>query len=380
MKHETALTNARVVLADREIEGTVVFSGTQISRIEEGRSALPKAEDMEGDYLFPGLVELHTDNLEGHLSPRPGVIWPSLPALMAHDAQIGAAGITTVFDALRIGDRHTDTYRLDRLHDTVDRIGDAQAQGLLRAEHLLHLRCEVSTDNVLEQFESFRAEPLLRVVSLMDHTPGQRQFVDIPTFRSFYKGRYKLSDAEVDDLIGDLTDDHHRYSARNRLRLAETCREMKLRLASHDDATVAHVEEAAGLGFTISEFPTTLKAARAAHGHGLTTVAGAPNVVRGSSHTGNVAALELAAEGVLDALSSDYMPVSLLHSVFVMHQKLGLALSEAIAIVSRNPARMVGLDDRGEIAAGQRADLVRVHAHEGTPVVRCVWREGRRIA
>ena len=380
MKHESALTNARVVLAEREIEGTVVLSGAEISRVEEGRSALPRAEDMEGDYLLPGLVELHTDNLEGHLAPRPGVLWPGLPALMAHDAQIAAAGITTVFDALRIGEHQSDAYRIDRLRDTVERIGEAQAQGLLRAEHLLHLRCEISTDNVLEHFESFREEPLLRMVSLMDHTPGQRQFVDLGTFKTYYKGRYKLSDAEVEALIASLTEDHHRYAARNRLRLAETCRAMNLRLASHDDATVAHVEEAAGLGLTISEFPTTLEAARAAQRHGLATVAGAPNVVRGSSHSGNVAALELAAEGVLDALSSDYVPVSLLHSAFVIRDTLGLALWDAIAIVSRNPARMLGLEDRGEIAPGLRADLVRVHVHEGLPVVRGVWREGRRIA
>ena len=380
MKHETALTHARIVLADGEIDGTVVLSGGRISRVEEGQSALPRAEDLEGDILIPGLVELHTDNLEGHLAPRPGVVWPTFPALMAHDGQVSAAGITTVFDALRIGDRHTETYRLDRVRETVGQIAEAQAHGLLRAEHLLHLRCEVSTENVLEHFESLREEPLLRIVSLMDHTPGQRQFVNVGTFRTYYKGRYKLNDAEVDQLIVGLTDDHHRYAFRNRLRLAETCREMSLRLASHDDATEAHVEEAAGLGFSISEFPTTLEAAQAAHRHGLTTVAGAPNVVRGSSHSGNVAARELAAEGVLDALSSDYVPVSLLHSVFVLHRDLGLALSDAIATVSLNPARMVGLDDRGEIAPGLRADLVRVHVHEGTPVVRGVWREGQRIA
>lgn len=380
MKRETALTNARVVLADGEIDGTVILSGGYISRIEEGRSSLPQAQDMEGDYLLPGLVELHTDNLEGQLVPRPGVVWPTFPALLAHDAQIAAAGITTVFDALRIGDRGTDTFRTDRLLDTVGHIAKAQERGRLRAEHLLHLRCEVSVDNVIEHFERFRGEPLLRLASLMDHTPGQRQFVNLEIFKSFHKTRYKLNDEQVDAIIAKQTDDHHRHAASNRLRLTEACHELNLQLASHDDATEAHVEEAAGLGFTISEFPTTLEAAKAARRHGLTTVAGAPNVVRGGSHTGNIAALDLAAAGLLDALSSDYVPVSLLHSAFVLHWELGIALSDVVAIVSRNPARMVGLDDRGEIAPGKRADLIRLHVEDKTPIVARVWREGRQVS
>ncbi len=380
MKPEVALTNARVVLADREIDGTVVLSGGRISRVEEGRSRLPTAQDMEGDYLLPGLVELHTDNLEVHLAPRPGVIWPTLPALLAHDAQIAAAGITTVLDALRIGDRHSDTYRLDRVRDTVGHIAEAQRRGRLRAEHWLHLRCEVSVSNVLNHFDHFGEEPLLSLVSVMDHTPGQRQFVDVERFKEYYQGRYKLDRAAVDAMIAAQTEDHHRFAAGNRIRLAGACRERNLRLASHDDATEAHIEEAAGLGFTISEFPTTIEAAQAAGRRGLETVAGAPNVVRGGSHSGNIAAIELAAQGALDALSSDYVPVSLLHSAFILHRELGLPLSDVVALVTRRPARMVGLEDRGEIAAGLRADLVRAALHDGTPVVRSVWREGNRIA
>ena len=216
--------------------------------------------------------------------------------------------------------------------------------------------------------------------SLMDHTPGQRQFIDLRAFKTYYQGRYKLGDAEIEDVIRTQTEDHRRHAADNRVRLTQACRALALRIASHDDATVAHVEEAAGLGFTISEFPTTLDAARAARRHGMTTVAGAPNVVRGVSHSGNVAARDLAADGLIDALSSDYVPVSLLHGVFVLHRRIGLALSDAVAIVSRNPARMVGFEDRGEIVPGQRADLVHVTVRDDVPTVLCVWREGRRIA
>ena len=380
MKHESALTNAKVVLPDGEVDGTVVFSEGKISRIEEGRSSLPTAQDMEGDYILPGLVELHTDSLEGHLVPRPGVTWPMLPAVIAHDAQITAAGITTVLDALRIGKLMNDAYRFELLEDMAETITQARANDQLRADHLIHLRCEVAVESVVEHFEGVCDTSLLRLVSLMDHTPGQRQFVNMETFKAYFKGRYKLTDEEAEEAIAVQVDVHNRFAADNRLRLAEICRDKGIRLASHDDATVAHVEEAAGLGFTISEFPTTLEAAGAAQEHGLTTIAGAPNVVRGGSHSGNIAASALASQGVLDALSSDYVPSSLLHAAFILNRELGLPMSDVMAIVSRNPARMVGLDDRGEIAPDKRADLIRVKLHEGTPVVRCVWREGQRIA
>ena len=158
--------------------------------------------------------------------------------------------------------------------------------------------------------------------------------------------------------------------------IAETCRDRGIVLASHDDATEAHIAEAAGLDLAIAEFPTTVEAAEAAHRHGLRTVMGAPNIVRGGSHSGNVSALDLAERGLLDALSSDYMPISLLHSAFLLHQRHGESLPSAIAKVSTNPARMVGLDDRGEIATGKRADLIRVAVEHGIPVVRQVWRTG----
>ena len=380
MMHEIALTNAKVILADREIDGTVVFSEGRITRIEEGSSGLPTAQDMEGDYLLPGLVELHTDSLEGHLIPRPGVFWPTLSAVMAHDAQIASAGITTVLDALRIGRLLNDTYRLEILRDMVEQISEARANGQLRADHLLHLRCELAVEDVVEHFETFRKEPLLRLVSLMDHTPGQRQFINLEAFKVYFKDRYKKSDREVEEAIATQIEDHNRFAVSNRIKLSEICRDNGIRLASHDDATAAHVEEAVGLGFSISEFPTTMEAASAAQQHGLSTIAGAPNVVRGGSHSGNIAALDLAAKGVLDALSSDYVPSSLLHAAFVLHRDLDLAMPDVMAIVSRNPARMVGLEDRGEIAPNMRADLIRVRLHEGTPVVRCVWREGQRIA
>ncbi len=166
-----------------------------------------------------------------------------------------------------------------------------------------------------------------------------------------------------------------------RERLAAAAAAAGIPMLSHDDATLAHVEEAKGHGVKLAEFPTSFEAAKASHTAGMSVLMGAPNVVRGKSHSGNIAARDLAAHGVLDVLSSDYVPLSLLHAPFVLADEMdGLSLPKALAMVTSTPARTVGLDDRGRIAAGLRADLVRVRHTEGVPVVRSVWREGQRVA
>ncbi len=175
------------------------------------------------------------------------------------------------------------------------------------------------------------------------------------------------------------TDLNRRFADVNRRALAALGRARGLPQASHDDGTLAHIEEARELGMTIAEFPTTVEAAAAARQHEMAVVMGAPNVVRGGSHSGNISAGALAAEGLLDILSSDYAPVSLLHAAFLLHGAGGMALPEAVAKVSRNPARALGLDDRGEIAPGKRADLARVCIVNGLPVPRQVWRAGSRV-
>jgi len=377
---ELVLTNAQVVLSDRVIHGTVLIRGGTIADVTEGRSALAGAEDLEGDLLLPGLVELHTDNLEKHAQPRPKVHWPTSSALLSHDAQVIASGITTVLDAIAVGGTLSEDIRDHIVRESAEAITSFRADGLLRADHHLHMRCEVANAQVIALFEPFRDHPLVRLVSLMDHTPGQRQFVNLDKLKIYYKGKHAMSDAEFDKMVEDRKQSQVLYSEEHRRILVEMAREHDHVLASHDDATEAHVLEAKAFGITVSEFPTSMEAARAAHQHGLTTIMGGPNVVRGGSHSGNVSAAELAEAGLLDALSSDYVPASLLHGALILHDKHGLDLPAAIATVTANPARMARLDDRGSIEAGKRADLVRARQlPDGVPVVRRVWREGERV-
>ncbi len=378
MSRELTIRNARIVTRDEEFLGTLHFSDGRISDFARGTTATA-AEDWGGDYLLPGLVELHTDNLEKHLAPRPGVNWPAMPAVLAHDAQIVAAGITTVLDAIALGDVRDGSTRTEQLRPMLEALEHCGKNGLLRAEHLLHLRCELSYAGLIELFEGLVEEPRLQLVSLMDHTPGQRQFVNLAKHREYYQGKHGLSNAEMDALVIDQQENHLLHSAVNRCAIVEMSRALGIPLASHDDATPEHVAEAVAEGVVISEFPTTLLAARTARQHNLGVVMGAPNVVRNGSHSGNVSALELAHEQLLDGLSSDYVPASLLHAAFLLTERAGWSLPEAIAVVSANPARLAGLDDRGEIAQGRRADLIRVHADSHVVSVTGSWREGRRI-
>ena len=378
--NERILTNARIVLSDRVLDrGTLVLDGDRIKAVGYDMSASGCAVDLDGDYVLPGFVELHTDNLEKHFSPRPGVTWPAVDAVLAHDAQIAAAGVTTVLDALAVGDIGTNRVRAEGLNDMFEAISTAQIAGHTRAEHMIHARCEVSDGLALQLFEAMIGEPLLRLVSVMDHTPGQRQFVDPAQLRRYYSRKYSLDDdAKFEAFVARCMDSHHRYSAPQREAVIALAKQHGYALASHDDATEAHIAEAVEAGMTIAEFPTTREAARAARRAGLATLLGAPNIVLGGSHSGNVSAADLVREGEADILSSDYVPSSLMQAIFRVADS-GMDLAAAVRMASKTPAEAVGLDDRGELAAGKRADWVRVRPLDGVPVVREVWRRGDRV-
>ncbi len=376
---ELIVTNALIVTKSEVLHGSLCAVDGRIEAVEPGRSAHPAAIDLEGDFLIPGLVEIHTDNLEKHMIPRPEVIWPSpMGALLAHDSQICCAGITTVLDAVFLGSYPKNPLRNEIVHSSMAAIQQAAEMQLSRAEHLVHLRCEVPEETLMDNFSPYVHNPLLRLVSLNDHTPGQRQWREKETFMAYHFLKDQ-SEEDVEAFIATRKARQLKHASQNRREVIEICRNLEITLASHDDTTVEDVLQALGEGVTISEFPTTLEAALRARGCGLGIVAGAPNLVRGSSHSGNVSAGQLARTGLLDALSSDYVPSALLQAAFVLHQKLEYAMPDAIACVSANPAAMIGLDDRGRIAPGLRADLVRISLCDDLPMVRTVWREGRRV-
>jgi alpha-D-ribose 1-methylphosphonate 5-triphosphate diphosphatase len=383
MQH-TVFKNAKIVLPNEVVTGSVLVVDGKISSIDQGPCSIASGEDLQGDYLLPGLIEMHTDNFERHLMPRPKVQWAELPALLAHDAEIAAAGITTVFDALGVGDADPDSLRGSTWDSVLETFATCIRENLLRADHHIHVRCELPAPNTIDLFQPFHGDPRLSLISLMDHTPGQRQWENIEVARVYYTGKKGWSNEKFDKQVHLAADLQAKYAAPHRAYFVDYCKAHAIALASHDDTTQAHVQQAHAEGASMSEFPTTLLAAQTAHALGMRNVMGGPNVVRGGSHSGNVAASDLARHGLLNILSSDYVPNSLLGAVTRLVDEEILSLPQAVATVSHHPAQATGLNDRGRIAIGMRADLIHISFIDLSqknryPVVRSVWREGNRI-
>lgn len=377
---EAILTNVRLVLEDRVVDGTLVHEGGRIRALDEGRSHVASAIDGEGAYLAPGLIDLHTDALEGHFVPRPKVIWPDArAAALAHDGQMAASGVTTVYDAICAGG--FDQAKADRraLYEVMlDAVEQGSARGLFRVDHRIHLRCELTDRTLPELVDAAMGRPNLSLASLMDHTPGTRQWRNVEHLKVYLSGIGK-GGADIDAEVADRIERAKGAVSGNYDKMVALFSSSGIVLASHDDTTPAHVEEAVAAGCTISEFPTTIEAARAAKVAGLATIGGAPNVVRGGSHSGGVSMRDLASEGLLDALASDYVPASLLQAALALTRTAGLSIPQALALVTAAPARLARLDDRGRLAEGLRADLVLFALADDTPVVREVFLVGRRV-
>ncbi|MFR6578321.1 MAG: alpha-D-ribose 1-methylphosphonate 5-triphosphate diphosphatase, partial [Klebsiella pneumoniae] len=368
----------KLVLDDEVVHGSLEVHDGRILAFAESQSRLPQALDGEGGWLLPGLIELHTDNLDKFFTPRPKVDWPAHSAMSSHDAMMVASGITTVLDAVAIGDVRDGGDRLENLEKMVNAVEETQKRGLNRAEHRLHLRCELPHHTTLPLFEKLIDRESVSMVSLMDHSPGQRQYADRSKYRDYYQGKYHLTHDEMDRFEAEQMALAATWSQPNRQTIAAMCRARRIALASHDDATEAHVAESQpGSDRRVSH--------HAGRGAGFTSarmhvLMGAPNIVRGGSHSGNVAAHRLASHGLLDILSSDYYPASLLDAASHRRRRgQCLQLPQAIRLVSKHPAQALGLDDRGVIAEGKRADLVLAHRRGEHIQIDHVWRQGKRV-
>jgi alpha-D-ribose 1-methylphosphonate 5-triphosphate diphosphatase len=362
------------------LHGTLVLRDGLIADIQPGRSQVPSALDLDGDHLIPGIVDVHTDNLERQVLPRANARWPSRSAMIAHDAQCVAAGITTILDALCLGDLGFDTERGQTFLDGVRDLDELADMGALKGEHLLHLRCELPARDMLPALDPVADHPRVVMVSLMDHSPGVGQYRDLQRYAVMRKRQTQWNDAEVQARIDGLLAQRAELREKQRSWLLDRIRHRNLPLASHDDDTPSEIARNLADGITISEFPVTMDAARAAYDLKVEVIAGAPNIVRGGSHSGNVAAADLVREGLAQAFASDYVPASMLEAAWRAVEAGGITLPQAIAMVTDTPARMARLADRGRLTPGLKADLVRVRSIGDMPLVRGVWRDGERIA
>ena len=378
---ETVLANATLVLPHEVVTGTLRIVGGQIAAIDSGTSVPSGAIDCGGDLVMPGLIELHTDNLERHIEPRPKVNWPHASAIIAHDGELASVGITTVFDALRVGSvvsnakANYDEYA----RKLADEILDLRAKGALRISHFLHLRAEVCSETLVDELAKFGPEDRIGIVSLMDHTPGQRQFRDYMQLRNYVCGKHGLSETEFESHIADQIALSSRLGAVHEAAAVSEARRFGAVLASHDDTTPGQVRVSADNGARLAEFPTTVEAAQACRAHGIQVMMGAPNLIRGGSHSGNVAAHQLAEADLLDIVSSDYVPSALLSAALMLGDLWG-DVARGVRTVTVAPAVAAGLADRGHLKIGGRGDVIRVARVAGTAALRGTWVLGNRVA
>ena len=377
---ETHLANAMLVLPREVIHGGIRIEGGHITAIDHGAGVPAGAIDCDGDLVMPGLIELHTDNLERHIEPRPRVNWPHASAIIAHDAELASVGITTVFDALRVGSVTSNAKANygEYARHLADEILDLRARGALRISHFLHLRAEVCSETLIDELAKFGPEDRIGIVSLMDHTPGQRQFRDLTQLRAYVCGKHGLSEAEFQSHVADQVALSDRLGRAHEASAVAAARRYGAVLASHDDTTAGQVATSARHGADLAEFPTTIEAANACRAHGIKVMMGAPNLIRGGSHSGNVAAHALAEADLLDIVSSDYVPSALLSAALLLGDLWG-DVARGVRTVTSAPGAAAGLLDRGHLDLGARGDVIRVARVAGAAALRGTWVQGKRI-
>lgn len=376
---ELVLSNADIISPDGVFRGSVLVRDGVIADVARGVSQV--GEDCEGQFLAPGLVDLHTDNLEKHFFPRPNIDWDPVSAAIIHDGFCLSLGVTTVCDALSVGSfAKKEARRADNLVLLANGVAQAGSIGALKATHLLHWRCELTSEDLMGMLERLIDNPMTGLLSLMDHTPGQRQYKNLDRFLNMWRSE-GASDADIAERLANARERQAANTARNRRSVAAIGRERALPILAHDDETAEHVDLAADAGAVAAEFPVTEEAARRSRERGMAIIMGGPNLIRGGSYSGNVGVAELAQMDLLDGMASDYVPRSMIETPFVLaSDRFGWPLHKAFATVTSAPARAIGLRDRGEIVVGQRADLIRIRLADRHPVVSGAWVEGRRAA
>ena len=384
LPRDFAITNVTAVLADRLADdATIVVADGVIVDVSVGSTAPPGAFDGRGALCAPGLVDTHSDGLEKELRPRPGVVLPMAFAIHSFEGRVRGAGVTTIFHGVGFENGEKYDRSIEQADEMCTSLVGRSSSGDAPVDHRILHRLDVRD---ADGFVALRAsiddrgpEPMisggLPLVSYEDHTPGQGQYADRRWMERYIAGTRSMEPAQATQYIDAMIAERdarrvHRDAAMPWL--AERARAGSIRLMCHDPASPDDIGEAVDVGASIAEFPTTVEAAREARAQGLRIVCGAPNALRGESHSGNVSARELISLGLCDSLASDYLPSTLLGAVGRLVTDRVATLPEAIALVTTGSADTVGLADRGRFEPGSRGDLVVFDLDAGLPTIRLV--------
>ena len=379
------LSDFRVVLPDAVLDhGALRIADGTIAEIRDtpvSGAELDGGINGGGLLLMPGFIDMHGDMIEREVEPRPNVKMPMELGLRDLDRRLKTAGVTTGYAAVSFNPKSAYGHLRSYDHSKEMLRALKAMRAILKVDHRVHARFEINYPNALAVVEELIADGTVDLVSLTDHTPGQGQYRDIERLTRRTQAEKGVSEAEAMAAVQARIDEKQQAAgdtAATLKAISATCARHGIALASHDDDTPDKVALMQSLGAAISEFPVTEEAARAARSHGLLTAMGAPNAPRGESYSGNLSARACHAAGLLDILAADYHPSAILPAVLILGRTDPLGLAGAARLATLNPARALGLADRGAIAPGKRADLV-IADDEGVGHVRATLRGGRMI-
>ncbi|GAB4289943.1 MAG: alpha-D-ribose 1-methylphosphonate 5-triphosphate diphosphatase [Methylophaga sp.] len=370
--------NARIVLANEMLQQASLLIEDGLITAINPQTVTDAVEvvDARGRLLMPGLIDLHCDALEKEVEPRPNVHFPLDFAVAQADKRNASSGITTVYHAIAFANDELGLRNNDFAAQIARAVHDWAPHGLI--DNRVHCRYEITDESGLPVLLDLLENDDIHLLSLMDHTPGQGQFKNMAAYRDYLARSYKKSEAELDDIIDKKLGAAEGAFERVKTLIA-AAHAKGVSVASHDDDNRERVDTMSSLDVQISEFPINMEAASAARERGMSTVFGAPNILRGKSQSGSMKALDAIEAGVADCLCADYAPAALIVAVMNLPTLTDIDLAGAVRLVTLNPAKAAGLDDRGEIAVGKRADLIMVDTPAGLPQVGRVWLKGQTV-
>ncbi|CRK82201.1 phosphonate metabolism protein PhnM [Neobacillus massiliamazoniensis] len=384
------ITNGHIVTEAAILEGfDLLIKDDRIEKIAF-RGEMPIDETLEvidaaGGYISPGFIDLHSDYIENMAAPRPTSLMNFYLSLREAEKELIAHGITTMYHSLSLYKFTEYVHKPIREPENVKKFIDLIEQSHTNSHlvrHRFHARFEIDNVNEVDNLKAYIAENKVHLISFMDHTPGQGQYRDLEVYRHTVRGYndISISDDEIDRIITKhMTKEKLAIDAMRDI--AQAAMENNIAIASHDDDTIEKLELVKSFGAQISEFPITMEIAKKAKEQGMSTLAGAPNVLLGGSHSGNLSAAEAIQEGAIDILCSDYYPAAMLHAIFEMNKTYGQDLAEMFRLVTINPAKAVKLDHEiGSIKEGKKADLLIIEKiQHDFPVITTVMVDGKLI-
>lgn len=382
-----AIKNGKLILKDRVLEGyDLILKEGKIQSVcpsEESKTEDGCIYDVKGSYVMPGIVDIHSDMIESYIQPRSTAVMDFEMGLKEAEKVLVGCGITTMFHSISMFREGTWDVKAIRQAPQVKRLAELVAryrheERLIR--HRYHLRYDIDNLACYEQVKEMIQKGYVDLLSFMDHTPGQGQYKNLDIYRKHQPNEGRdMTEEEFAALV--KSEFEKETSTFDQLKeLAEMAKECGISVASHDDDTLEKLQINKRLGVAISEFPITMEVAKAAKLKGFKTVVGAPNILLGGSHSGNLSALEAIREGAADVLVSDYYPQSLLQAVFQLYETEGIPVWEAVGYVTLAPAEAVGLADCiGSLEEGKEADILVVKSQGGHPCLEKVFVAGECI-